>query len=237
MERLLFILPGWKERSISFSKLSSLLKAKNIKVKIINFPFFYGKEGHISPLRLQDFAEFVLREIKKGERKVSIFGHSFGGRVAIKIASHHPEKVDKLILCDAAGIKRRSLKKITFWFLAKIGGAIFSLPLFRRRSSEARDFLYKLARERDYLKTKGALKETFRNIIGEDLTPLLPKIKAKTLIIWGKNDKTTPLKDGQLMERLISNSRLVILENTGHNPHRENSERLAEEILKFLKEK
>ncbi len=68
----------------------------------------------------------------------------------------------------------------------------------------------------------------------EDLKPLLGKISVPTLIIWGKKDKITLLKDASLMKEKIKNSQLQVLENIGHTPHLENPKLLAQKIKGFI---
>ena len=48
-----------------------------------------------------------------------------------------------------------------------------------------------------------------------DVTPLLPRISVPTLLLWGKDDTATPLRDAQIMEKLIPDAGLVVL-NGGH---------------------
>jgi pimeloyl-ACP methyl ester carboxylesterase len=52
--------------------------------------------------------------------------------------------------------------------------------------------------------------------VNEDLSALLPQIKAPTLLVWGDKDTATPLADGQRMEREIPDAGLVTLEGAGH---------------------
>ena len=52
--------------------------------------------------------------------------------------------------------------------------------------------------------------QTFKNVVSEDLKPYLKEIKAKTLLIWGNKDSATPLKDGNTMNKLISNSEILL---------------------------
>ena len=79
------------------------------------------------------------------------------------------------------------------------------------------------------------MKQTFRNIISEDLTSLLYKIETPSLIIWGDKDKMTPLKDAYFLNKKISNSRLDILKGVNHAPHVEVPELVAEKVIKFMK--
>ena len=53
-------------------------------------------------------------------------------------------------------------------------------------------------------------------VVNENIRPILSKIEAETLLIWGDNDDATPLYMGEIFEKEIPNSGLVILENSGH---------------------
>ena len=151
-------------------------------------------------------------------QKFVLIGHSFGGRIAIKYAVKYPEKIDKLILTGAAGIKHKlTAKQKIFFILAKTGKKIFSLPIINNLEKYARKFLYKAAREKDYYKASPRMKEIMKNILDEDLTGYLNKIKNPTLLVWGREDKTTPLADGEIMNREIQNSKLVVIDDANHS--------------------
>jgi len=78
------------------------------------------------------------------------------------------------------------------------------------------------------------MKEIFKEIIKEDLEPQLSRIKIKTLIIWGKKDKITPLKNGLKMKEKIKDSEIVILENVGHTPNLKVPQELSKAIIEFM---
>jgi pimeloyl-ACP methyl ester carboxylesterase len=140
-----------------------------------------------------------------------------------------------LILCDAAGIRpKMGPKTIIIFWLARIGNAIFTPKHFARLKDSARSIFYAFLRHKDYVKAKGVMKETIVKVLEEDLSPELPKIKAKTLIIWGQADKMVPLKYGRIFKEKIADSELEIMLKIGHSPHIEVPAKLAEIILKFL---
>ena len=85
----------------------------------------------------------------------------------------------------------------------------------------------------DYL-AAGPLKETFLNIISEDLSDSAKKITQPTLLIWGEDDTETPLSDGKKMAGLIPNSKLEVIKNAGHFVYKEKTAEVAESIRKFL---
>ncbi|MDF1497857.1 MAG: alpha/beta hydrolase [Patescibacteria group bacterium] len=198
-----------------FELLKNILKKTNIK-KIMNGGF-----------------SSVSNSNSDHKKQINLIGHSFGGRIAIKYAMKYPEKIDKLILTGAAGIKHRlTFKQKVFYFLAKRGKNIFSLPIIKKFQKYARKIIYKLAREKDYNQASPRMKEIMKNVLAEDLTLILEKIKTPTLLIWGRFDNSTPLSDGKIMNEKIENSKLIVINDANHSlPYQK-----PEEFVNFIKE-
>ncbi len=173
--------------------------------------------------------------------KVIIIGHSFGGRIAIKYTIEHPDKIEKLILTGAAGIKHPlNRKQRIFYILAKIGKKIFSILKEAKfpigsLASVGRKFLYKIAREKDYYQASPRMKEIMKNALNEDLAPILDKIKTPTLLVWGANDNSTPLSDGKIMNEKIKNSELVIFNGANHSLPYQKPKEFARVVMGFIK--
>ncbi len=224
--KTLFILHGWQSSKEKWEKVKEELEENKIEVIIPDIPGF--KEDLERVWNLDDYVNWFFNFSQKKE-KFFLLGHSFGGRIAIKFATKFPKKLEGLILISSAGIKRKEPFFLKFFRKFKAFSFLPGFSLFRK-------FFYKfILRKTDYLKTKGNLRETFKNIISEDLTPFLDKIKVKTLILWGEKDKITPLSDAYLMKEKIKNSKLEILKNISHIPHLENPVLLSEKILNFIK--
>ncbi len=224
----LFILHGWGGKGESWLKTAEYLK-NNFQIILIDLPGFGKTEFPKKAWNLDDYCQLVLALIKEfAFEKITLLGHSFGGRIAIKIAAEHPDKLEKLILVSAAGLRHK------FNLKTMLAGAVVStyklFPFFPRTYRLKRFFYEKLLRRRDYFKAEGIMKEIFKNTIEEDLLPLLSLIEVKTLIIWGKKDKITPIKDAYLMQKKIAGSILKTLPSR-HLPHKEVPRLLAQEIL------
>ena len=86
----------------------------------------------------------------------------------------------------------------------------------------------------DYNMASVRMREILVKVVNEDLSNLLSNIKNKTLLIWGDKDDATPISDAHLMNKLIADSRLVVVENTGHYSFLENPTIVNTEIQKFL---
>ena len=71
-------------------------------------------------------------------------------------------------------------------------------------------------------------------VVNEDLTHLLPKIKAPALLFWGNLDTATPLSDAKTMEKLIPDAGLVTVAGAGHYAFLENTPLFLRVVESFL---
>jgi len=228
--KTLIILHGWQSSKEKWQKVKEQIEKENIEVIVPDLPGFKTELTEV--WNLDDYLDWFY-DFSLSKEKFFLLGHSFGGRLAIKFALRHPGKLNGLILVSAAGIKHKKTSFELFLSkIAKVGNEFHFFPFF----SFFRKIFYRfIVRKTDYLKTEGVLKETFKKIVAEDLTPFLPQVQIPTLIIWGKNDKITPLEDAYLLKEKIKNSELEVLENAGHSPYLEVPEELAKIIIQFLR--
>ena len=236
----ILILHGWGGSSDSWMQVQEILAKEGYLVIVPDFPGFGKSKTPPISWGIKDYTDFVSEFIKKTCNEFAepffLLGHSFGGRVAVKFATLHPEKIKGLILCDSAGIKQKwGPKEKIIFRISKIGNAIFTPKILERFKDHARNLFYIFLRRKDYVKAKGIMKETVKKVIDEDLLPKLCQVKTKTLIIWGEIDKLVPLKYASLFKEKIIDSELIILPKIGHSPHLEVPERLAEIIFNFIK--
>jgi pimeloyl-ACP methyl ester carboxylesterase len=220
----LVMLHGWANDVSSFWQVAEELK-DDFTVWLIDLPGFGRSEMPTRPFTVSDYAETVylfLQEMKL--EKPVILGHSHGGRTTIKLVSQHPEVAEKIILEDAAGIRP---KKDTTFYILYVASKLFNflLPevwLFNKLRNRIRYWFYKDL-ESDYLYA-GELKKTLVNVIKEDLSSDIKKIKNEALLIWGEKDRNveSDMTVARKMYKWISKSRLEVIEEAGHHPHIDN---------------
>lgn len=230
------VLPGWAHDHNTWLAIQDSLST-TMKVTVVDFPGFGDSQLNPKLKCLDDYARFtekVLEELNL--ENVTIIGHSFGGSVAIKMLSLNPKlPVSKLILVDASGIRRFHAKKILAMLLAKSGKLAFSLPVLKKWHEPVRKILYKRLGETDYLNA-GPLKTVFTRIVNENLEGVLDKITVATHIVWGRKDNITPVGMAGILNRKIKNSRLYILEQSGHFPFLEQPDDFDKLIKKIVLE-
>ncbi len=217
----LLLLHGWPGDLSRWDSLVGHLKDK-FTIYRLDLPG-WGKTPLSCVYTITDYANDVGEFIKKYHLKTPVIvGHSFGGRVGVKLAALHPELISKLILVCAAGIERKNLRVRLIKNISPL------IPDFVRR------LLLPFFGSKDYLQTNGIKRKTFVNVVSENLEPDLAKIHVSTLLIWGNKDNTTPLWQGKLMNKLISHSNLIIIDGGDHGIPYRRADETAKLISNFL---
>ncbi len=230
------LLHGWQLNSDKYSLLRKLLIKEGYKIYIPDLPGFGRRKFLNKSLKIDDYVMFLSLYLRKKRiNKCFLIGHSFGGRIAIVFASRQPNKIKKLFLTGTPGlIPVNKIKIISFLLISKIGKLILSLTPFFFLKQVLRKILYRLAGSSDYMHVEGVMKETFKNIIREDLVKYMKKIKVPTLLIWGSDDKTVPVTIAQKMSGIIKTSKLIEISCTNHRLPYQNPNRFWEAIKPHL---
>ncbi len=225
----LVFLHGWRADGSAWFPALENFNFEN-SIYCIDLPGFGKSELPHEPYSVENYSEIVSGFITKlGLEKVVIIGHSFGGRVAIKIASKIPNFLKGMVLVDSAGFVDRTFSNKLKRIIAKPLRPIFKLKPFH----ELRKSIYRLIGSEDYVMTP-QLRETYLKAIGEDLSEALKKIETPTMIIWGAQDKDTPVKFAHKIKDIIKNSKLVILKDAGHFSFLDKKEEFLKEFKNFL---
>ena len=224
-----FILHGWTYSTEKWQPFIDLLKQKGVEANILKIPGLTEDLNRV--WTIEDYVSWLKKITDKTKDKIILIGHSNGGRIALNFAIKYPQNLDKLILIDSAGIYHDDLiiqvKRLMFKSISKLGKKLTS-------SEKLRGILYKIVGEGDYKIATPIMKQTMVNLIDSDKFLNLDKVTVPTLIIWGENDKVTPLTDGKLMHKLIKNSKLYIIHNARHSPQFTHAEEITDIIFKAV---
>jgi len=227
MSKNIVILHGWGSDLTKWSPFKKLLQQAGFKVYLPKLP-------NNKPMSTDDFSLWLNQYLKK-LNKFSLIGHSFGGQIAVNYTAKYPRKVTQLILINSSAIRNKlNFKRLFFLPFAKLGKLIFSLPLLKSLAAPAKKLLYKSAQESDYFKATLTMKQTMKIITQENQQSNLEKITTPTLILWGEQDKTTPLSQGKLTARLIKNSTLKIFPHATHGLPFQKPQAVIKKILWFI---
>jgi pimeloyl-ACP methyl ester carboxylesterase len=210
-------LHGWGGSVQSFWPVAENLAPLGYQVHILDLPGF-GKTKHPPETwGVADYTRFVVQYLDANALdQVNILGHSFGGRISLILAADYPDRVGKMVLADAAGLRNPPpLRQQVRMLLARsVRGSLELLGMADLRERLQARYTQRYASE-DYLNA-GALRDTFVRVIEQDLTEFATRVQAPTVLIWGDQDADTPLWQGRKLEQLIPDAGLIVFQGAGH---------------------
>lgn len=229
------LMHGWGCRRSTLASVEKIVKGLGRPLLNVDFPGFGDSQ---EPDQVWGVEQYTRTMEKLLDREgiggdAVLLGHSFGGRVGILMASRRP--TGKLILVDAAGVKPR--RSIGYWikvYRFKLMKRLMYMAMGRARAEKRLDALRAKAGSSDYSSATPRMRAILSRVVNEDLTGVMPQIKAPTLLIWGENDTATPLSDARLMEKLIPGAGLVSFPGCGHYSFLDNPAQFAAVLRSFL---
>lgn len=226
-KKTILILHGWGQNLEDWRVVANKL-ADKYRVVLLDLPGFGSSSVPNSVFTTQDYAIFINEFINKiNIANFILIGHSFGGKIALKISSQN-NNVSKLFLISPSGIDKKSFLTEIKIILTKI----FRVFGFVVPESIKKGFLTTIASS-DYINS-GEMQNILKKVVNEKVILDAKKIKCPTIIIWGENDMEINAKTSKILKSLIKNSTLRILWGIGHSPNIENPEKLSTLLSEYL---
>ncbi len=175
------------------------------RVTALDFLGFGGSGVLTEPFSVSDYAVWTGEALRLlGVEKPHVVAHSFGCRVAVKMAGESGEVFDKIVLTGPAGvILKRGLS-----YRVKVG-------TYRLVKRVAPHFAERKFGSAEYRTLSPVMRESYKKIVNEDLRGDASRIKNPVLIIEGSGDKTTPLAEANAYLRCLQRGELKTLSG-GH---------------------
>ena len=219
-DKTVVILQGWGTDLGVYDSVAGVIDVSRYRVIQFDFPGFGGIDEPKEPWDVDGFADFFCRFMEVMQvKQATLIGHSYGGRVIIKLAAREsiPFEITNIILIDSAGVlpvrttaqkwKIRKYKILKKFLNMKLIYAMFPEVIDDWRSRQG---------SADYRNATPMMRQCMVKAVNEDLTELLPKIRQEVLLIWGDQDTATPIRDAHIMEEKIPNCGLAVIPGTGH---------------------
>ncbi len=224
---VVLLLHGWGQSAVGLLSLAERL-AKHFRVLVPSLP---GAGGSSEPKTAWGVAEYTawtrqfLAATTRGPLHACL-GHSFGGRIMIELFAGVKTST-KLVFIDSAGVKPAPSLKMRLMRAAKVP--------FRalKKSAKLRRLAVAKFGSTDYQAASPLMREVLKKTVNQDLSGKIPQISAPTLIIWGAEDRETPLSDSEIFAQ-IKGSRREIIPGAGHFPFLEAKARVNQLIEEFL---
>ena len=224
-EDTVVILQGWGTEFATYNSVAACISDR-YRVVQFDFPGFGASDEPREPWAVEDYANFFLDLMAAlGIQKATLLGHSYGGRVIIRLAAREslPFTIERIVLVDSAGIlPKKTWKQKMKIRRYKLLKRIVSLKLVYAICPRLIDEWKNSQGSADYRNASPMMRQCLVKAVNEDLTEFLPKIKQDTLLIWGDLDTATPIADAKLMEEKIPGAGLAVIPGTGHFSFLEN---------------
>ncbi|PJF37447.1 MAG: alpha/beta hydrolase [Candidatus Thermofonsia Clade 1 bacterium] len=226
------LLHGWGGAIESLQAVAQALSERGFCAHTLDLPGFGRSQVPPETWGVADYARWAIAYCDwAGLERVHWIGHSFGGRLSIVIGAEFPERVQKIVLANSAGVLNPPNMRDK---LVKAGKALLRLPVLRVLEQPMRTWA-RNALGSDDLKAAGALEPIFRRVVAEDLLPYAARIAAPTLLIWGDQDQVTPLWQAHKLEQTIPDAGLVIFQGAGHFAYQERLPEFVRIVETFFK--
>ncbi len=235
--KTLIIIHGWGGPQIWTNYVNTFAK-QGFQLIVVHLPGFGDSKlpKNYKKLDSYKYAEYVAELLKDlGLEDSIILGHSLGGKIAVILNAKYGIG-SKLILVACACFHRMYPGLWIKTQIVKIAKWILSRTKFTKKLLQNKKLL-KLVASDDYFNADLQLREVLKHVVNDDVRDLMPKVKAKTLIIWGEKDNITPLIDGVCANRFIKHSHIKIIKNVGHFPFVTFPDLFHNLIIEFINEK
>lgn len=239
------MLHGWGPGSVNLEKHLLPVAARlqqHYELTLVDFPG-HGQSGPPgSSWAVKDYAQWTLQLMDQmGLHQPVILAHSFGGRIALWLAANYPQRVKALVLTGCAGLRDKKtvqgFLRGKIFRLGRTGLSLLALiPPLKEKSQHMLAALRRQFASGDYMATPEALRGSFSRIVSEDLGSLLPRVKQRTLLVWGEKDTATPLAHGRRMARELIDARLLVYAADDHFAYLNQAARFANAVDIFLGE-
>lgn len=232
------LLHGWGAAIDLVWGLAQHLNRYGYCVYALDLPGFGASDDPPQAWTVFDYATFVLAYLDANDLdRVHLFGHSFGGRLGLILGADHSDRLHKLVLSDAAGI--RTPAPLTARIRLRVYKSVRD-NLYRIGAHGLADRLHNAYNARygsdDFQQASGVMRETFVRVVNEDLLPYAERVAVSTLLFWGDQDEATPLWQGELLEARIPDAGLVTYEGAGHYAYLERPAETARVMDYFFKQ-
>lgn len=207
--------------------------SKNHNIYAPEIPINSGGLLGKNPLELA--VDYIALFIKENNlAKVTLIGNSLGGHIALLYTLKYPEKVEKLVLTGSSGLYENSFNgsfpKVKDYNYIK--DRVYYT--FQNQSVVTKSLVDDVFKKVQDTSTALSIIRIARSAQKNNLAKSLHLIKAPTLLIWGLQDKITPISTAYEFYEGIPNARIHILNECGHVPMMEQPLLFNEFLEDFL---
>lgn len=200
-------LHGWARDRQDFS-----MALADLDAVAVDLPGFGLSPPPVAVWGTIEYAQCLLSVLQEYLSPPIVIGHSFGGRVAVRLASLFPDRIGGLVLTGVPLLRTsnsRSTPPLAIRVVRNLNQKgllpISTVEWLRNKHGSA-----------DYRATKGIMRKIFVRVVNENYEQDLPRIRCPVQMVWGSADAETPPEIAHRAAAMIPRAEVTILPNIGH---------------------
>lgn len=158
-----------------------------------------------------EYADLVAEALRGLDRPQVVVGHSFGGRVAVRLAARWPELISGVVLTGVPLLRGSDAATPSWRFRMARWGSRHGLV-----SDDRMEKLRQRYGSEDYRRASGLVRSVLVRVVNESYEEDLPRITCPVELIWGSKDTAAPLEMAQRACGLLPKARLEVIDDAGH---------------------
>jgi pimeloyl-ACP methyl ester carboxylesterase len=208
-------LHGWRRTHVDFDPVFDSREAAGQRVVALDLNGFGATPEPPEPWGSEDYADALVDLFDEPgalAEKVVVVGHSFGGRVAVRLATKVPDRIERLVLSGVPLLDRegrRARPAAAYRLVRRLHG----VGLVGDHRLEAMKDKYGSP---DYRAAKGVMRDVFVKLLAESYSADMAAIGCPVDLVWGAADTEVPLEVATRASGIFPAARLIVLPEIGH---------------------
>ncbi|MDQ1361716.1 MAG: hypothetical protein QOJ44_2093 [Acidimicrobiaceae bacterium] len=206
-------LHGWRRNHLDFDPVFAVPEFEDGHAAMaVDFPGFGATPPPPDGWGSFQYAANLVPLFDDLSERVTVVGHSFGGRVALHLPGLLPDRIERLVLTgapllDRAGRRRRP--KLAF----RMGRRLHDMGLVTDRRMET---LRNKHGSPDYRAAQGVMRQVFVRLLTEQYGAVMEGLDLPVTLLWGANDTEVPVEVAERAATMLASSELIVRPGAGH---------------------
>ena len=206
----LLALHGWGRDHHDFDQLFRSELNPTMSALGLDLPGFGATPAPPESWGSEDYARSLAGVLELMDDRPIILGHSFGGRVALKLARLFPDRIGGLVLTGVPLVATAGARSPFGYRVVR------SLARHSLISEERLDRARRRYGSNDYNNASGVMREILVRVVNERYEEDIDQVVVHVEMLWGAQDRETPVEGAVVAERRFKDAHLEVLEHLGH---------------------
>ena len=226
-------LHGWGRSHTDFdAALSGLVESRvNAGAIAVDLPGFGASPAPAAPCGAAGYAEMVCPVLDDCSPRVVLVGHSFGGRVAVELATRFPDAVAALVLCGVPLLRRSDRPAVRPAMRYRLARTLHRRGVL---GDEARERMRQRFGSAEYRSATGVMRDVLVTVVNETYEAQLSKIAQPVELVWGRHDSQVPVEIAHWAGQMLADAQMTVLDSAGHLVPTEAAPALVDAIARRL---